>query len=62
VVNLIDPDVVVLGGGLSLIPELTQRLELAIPQRTFYRGVTTPVRLAEHGDSSGVRGAAWLAR
>ena len=62
VVNLIDPDVVVLGGGLSLIPSLTERLEQAIPRHTFHRGVHTPVRVALHGDSSGVRGAAWLAR
>lgn len=62
VVNLIDPDVVVLGGGLSLIPSLPQWLEQAIPRHTFYRRVHTPVRVAVHGDSSGVRGAAWLAR
>ena len=62
VVNLIDPDVVVLGGGLSLIPSLPQWLEAAIPRHTFYRGAHTPVRVAQHGDSSGVRGAAWLAR
>ena len=62
VVNLLDPDVVVLGGGLSLIPSLPQWLEDAIPRHTFYRGAHTPVRVALHGDSSGVRGAAWLAR
>ena len=62
VVNLIDPDVVVLGGGLSLIPALPEWLEQAIPRHTFYRGVHTPVRVALHGDASGVRGAAWLAR
>lgn len=62
VVNLLDPDVVVLGGGLSLIPSVPQWLEAAIPRHTFHRGVHTPVRVAMHGDSSGVRGAAWLAR
>jgi fructokinase len=62
VVNLLDPDVVVLGGGLSLIPSVSQWLEAAIPGHTFYRGVHTPVRVALHGDASGVRGAAWLAR
>jgi len=62
VVNLLDPDVVVLGGGLSLIPSVSQWLEAAIPRHTFYRGVHTPVRVALHGDASGVRGAAWLAR
>jgi fructokinase len=62
VVNLVDPDVVVLGGGLSLIPSLPDWLAHAIPRHAFYRGVDTPVRLARHGDASGVRGAAWLAR
>lgn len=62
VVNLVDPDVVVLGGGLSLIASLPQWLEAAIPRHTFFRGARTPVRVALHGDSSGVRGAAWLAR
>ncbi len=62
VVNLLDPDVVVLGGGLSLIPSVSEWLEAAIPRHTFYRGVHTPVRVALHGDASGVRGAAWLAR
>lgn len=62
VVNLMDPDVVVLGGGLSLIPDVASLLAQAIPRYTFYRGVDTPVRVAVHGDSSGVRGAAWLAR
>lgn len=62
VVNLIDPDVVVLGGGLSQIPGVTPLLEQAIPRHAFYRDVHTPVRVAVHGDSSGVRGAAWLAR
>ena len=62
VVNLIDPDVVVLGGGLSLIPSLPSWLEAALGRYTFERGIHTPVRVAMHGDSSGVRGAAWLAR
>jgi len=62
VVNLLDPEVVVLGGGLSNIPELPPLLERLIPRHSFHRGVHTPVRVAVHGDSSGVRGAAWLAR
>ncbi len=62
VINLLDPDVVVLGGGLSQIVELPPLLEQLIPRHTFHREVRTPVRVATHGDSSGVRGAAWLAR
>lgn len=60
VVNLIDPDVIVLGGGLSLLPGLASRLEETIGAHVFSDGVTTPVRCAQHGDASGVRGAAWL--
>ena len=62
VVNLIDPDCVVLGGGLSNLPGVSQRIEARLPHYTFHRGAHTPVRVALHGDSSGVRGAAWLAR
>jgi fructokinase len=62
VVNLLDPDQVVLGGGLSNLPGVAERLEQAIPRYAFHRGSHTPVRVALHGDSSGVRGAAWLAR
>lgn len=58
VLNLLDPDVVVLGGGLSRASGLV-RLELL--ERYVFGGTpVTPVRVAEHGDSSGVRGAAWL--
>jgi fructokinase len=61
VVDLLDPDVVVLGGGLSNIDELyTGELERQIAAYTFGGGTTTPVRRNRHGDSSGVRGAAWL--
>lgn len=61
VVNILDPDVVVLGGGLSNIDELyTGELEREIARYTFGGGTATPVRRNRHGDSSGVRGAAWL--
>lgn len=60
VVNILDPDVVVLGGGLSNIPGLADAAEAALGPHVFTDAVTTPVRGNVHGDSSGVRGAAWL--
>jgi fructokinase len=60
VVNLLDPHVIVLGGGMSNITELYPRVTKVISQYSFGVKVTTPVRQAMHGDSSGVRGAAWL--
>lgn len=62
VVNLIDPDVIVLGGGISRIAMLYEGLTEMISRHTFSSTVDTPVRPARHGDSSGVRGAAWLWR
>ncbi len=62
VVNLLDPDVIVLGGGLSNIDALYPMLPPAIGRWVFSDRVDTPVRRARHGDSSGVRGAAWLWR
>ena len=60
VCDVIDPDVIVLGGGLSNLAELYERLPGAIAPKVFSDVFTTPVRPALHGDSSGVRGAAWL--
>jgi fructokinase len=60
VADLIDPDVIVLGGGMSNVAELYERLPNAIAPHVFADGFDTPVRPAVHGDSSGVRGAAWL--
>ncbi|MDP1616541.1 ROK family protein [Phenylobacterium sp.] len=60
VVDLIDPDVIVLGGGMSNVAELYARLPDALAPHVFADGVDTPIRQAVHGDSSGVRGAAWL--
>ncbi|MGH8900342.1 MAG: fructokinase [Egibacteraceae bacterium] len=60
VVNLLDPDVIVIGGGLSNIERLYRRLPGQLPEWVFGGEVTTPIRRAAHGDSSGVRGAAWL--
>ena len=60
VVNLLDPDVIVLGGGMSNVADLYPRVGEVIAQYTFGVKAHTPVRAAMHGDSSGVRGAAWL--
>ena len=60
VVNVLDPDVVVLGGGLSNVDELYGRLAALLPRHVFSDTCSTPVLRNRHGDSSGVRGAAWL--
>ncbi len=66
VVNLLDPDVVVLGGGVSRLPGLLPRVQSLWGQWVFGAGqdgpVRTALRLSAHGDASGVRGAAWLGR
>jgi fructokinase len=58
--DILDPDVIVLGGGMSNVAALYDRVPGAIARYTFSDVFTTPVRKAAHGDSSGVRGAAWL--
>ena len=60
VVNVLDPDVIVLGGGLSNIDELYTGLPAALPGYVFSDVCQTRIARAHHGDSSGVRGAAWL--
>ncbi|ENH56021.1 fructokinase domain protein, partial [Escherichia coli p0305293.7] len=60
VVNILDPDVIVLGGGMSNVDRLYQTVGQLIKQFVFGGECETPVRKAKHGDSSGVRGAAWL--
>lgn len=60
VVNLLDPDVIVLGGGMSNVARLYQELPARLSALCFSDGVDTPILRARHGDSSGVRGAAWL--
>jgi fructokinase len=52
--------VIVLGGGLSNIVQLYAGLSFLIEIYTFSDGLDTPIVRAAHGDSSGVRGAAWL--
>ena len=60
IVNILDPDVIVLGGGLSNMEHLYTELPKVMRQRVFSDFVNTPVVKNKHGDSSGVRGAAWL--
>ena len=60
VVNVIDPDVIVLGGGLSNLTDLPERLAAAMAPHVFSDVIGARVVRNLHGDSSGVRGAAWL--
>ena len=60
VVNVVDADIVVLGGGLSNIDALYPQVAALLPRHVFSDRCTTPVVKNRHGDSSGVRGAAWL--
>lgn len=60
VVNILDPDVIVLGGGMSNVERLYQTVPDLVKQWVFGGECETPIRKALHGDSSGVRGAAWL--
>jgi fructokinase len=62
VVNSLDPDVFVMGGGMSNVDELYDDLAPAIGEYTFSPVFHTPILRSVHGDSSGVRGAAWLWR
>ncbi len=60
VLNVLDPDVVVLGGGMSQIPRLYESVPRLWQRWAFSDRVDTVLRPPVHGDSSGVRGAAWL--
>lgn len=60
IINVLDPDVVVLGGGLSNMPRLYERIPLLWGRHIFSDHAATRLVRARHGDSSGVRGAAWL--
>ncbi len=60
VVNIVDPDVIVLGGGLSAIADLYSKGREALAQAAFTDDLTTPIVCARHGAASGVRGAAHL--
>jgi fructokinase len=60
VINMIDPDVIVLGGGLSNIASLYEHIPRLWGAHVFSDAGQTRLARARHGDSSGVRGAAWL--
>ncbi len=60
VINLVDPEVIVLGGGLSNVDALYQRLPQIWDAYIFSDVIETQLKKNQHGDSSGVRGAAWL--
>ena len=59
-ITFLDPDVIVLGGGMSKVERLYDNVTQRIGHYAFSDSITTPVRPPVHGDSSGVRGAAWL--
>jgi fructokinase len=61
VMNILDPDVIVLGGGLSNLTQLYETVPRLWGQYVFSDNVCTKLVRNRHGDSSGVRGAAWLA-
>ena len=60
IINIIDPDVIVLGGGVSEIPALYRRVPDLRRPYVFSDKVATRLAPAKHGATSGVRGAAWL--
>ena len=62
VINTLDPDILVLGGGMANVDELYDDLPPRLADETFSPCFYTPIVRAAHGDSSGVRGAAWLWR
>lgn len=60
IVNVIDPDIFVIGGGLSVLPELVEELGQRASRYTFSGAAVVEVARARHGEKSGVRGAARL--
>ena len=60
VINILDPDVIVLGGGLSNMERLYENVPRLWGKHVFSDQVATKLLKHRHGDSSGVRGAAWL--
>jgi fructokinase len=60
VINVLDPVAFVLGGGMSNLPDLASAVSARLPRYVFSDTVLTKVVPNLHGDSSGVRGAAWL--
>jgi fructokinase len=60
VIDILDPDVLVFGGGLSLYGRIYQELSARLPEYVFGGEADVTLVPARFGDSSGVRGAAWL--
>jgi len=60
IINVFDPEVIVLGGGLSNLPGIAADVIRRLPPYVFGPEFESRVVIARHGDSSGVRGAAWL--
>jgi len=60
VINIVDPEVIVLGGGLSNAETLYNEVPRRLPRYVFSDTLKTQLKPPVHGDSSGVRGAAWL--
>jgi fructokinase len=60
ITNILDPDVIILGGGLSNLPGLAEALPGLMKPYIFSDFVAPDIVRNAHGDSSGVRGAAWL--
>ncbi len=60
VVNMVDPDVIVLGGGMSNVERLYTNVPVLMRQWVMGGECATPIVKAKYGDSSGVRGAARL--
>ena len=60
IINVLDPDVIVLGGGVSNIARLYDNVPKLLPRYVFSEYVETKIAPNVHGDSGGVRGAAWL--
>ena len=60
VINFVDPRVIVLGGGVSNNARLFENVPRLLGRYTVAQDPTTPIVRAQHGDASGVRGAAWL--
>src|SRR5580765_3509042 len=60
IINVLDPDAIVVGGGLSRIARIYDDVPRLWGQWVFSDRVTTPLLPAKYGDASGVRGAAWL--
>jgi fructokinase len=60
VVNVVDPDAIVVGGGLSTLEILYEMVPPLLQRYAFSDQLDVLIVRAQHGDSSGVRGAAWL--